>query len=274
MSDPAAEPEVHLWGDAEWRLLLDSVVAPEQVPRALTYIETRQSASKPVKVSASDGRVYFVKGGHAGRQIVNDQVVGILGAAIGAPTAAAMHVEITSELVDAEPELGKTFPATNRFLPGVWHGSLVIENVSPDREGIAHFDVLENRDRFALLAILYGWISGSDHQFLYANQPPRLVYACDHGHFFPRGPDWNGTTLSSAPAAVPDSKIVVDCSLTSDELKRAAKRLEEIDAAAVIGDAVRAVAAHWGVTEAEKLLLASYLGRRRKQILDAVALLN
>ena len=74
--------------EEKWAVLIAQALALRGPPvRAMTYIETRSSASKPVKVSGSDGRLYFVKGGHARRQLVNDHIVGRLGKALGAPTA-------------------------------------------------------------------------------------------------------------------------------------------------------------------------------------------
>lgn len=258
----------------KWRALLTGSGAPVAAPvRAMTYLETRHSASRPVKVSGSDGRLYFVKGGHAGRQLVNDQLVGRLGMALGSPNATVAHVEISSDLVDIETQLHNGFGNPGRFAPGVWHGSLVIDDVSNEREGFAHHGEPENRARFARLAILYGWTHGSDHQFVYNNQPPRLVHSYDHGHFFPSGPEWNIGTLTGAGLAVPDVQIVTSCGLTPDEIRAASDNLAALDPDAVILAALGNVLDHWNVSLDEKIALAVFLETRRRQLLDHIATL-
>ena len=258
--------------EEKWAVLIAQALALRGPPvRAMTYIETRSSASTPVKVSGSDGRLYFVKGGHSRRQLVNDHIVGRLGKALGAPTAPVAHVEVSGELVESEQSLGRHFPDGGRFQPGVWHGSLVIDDVSNEREGFANVEALENRARFALLAVLYGWTHGSDHQFVYNNQPPRLVHSFDHGHFFPSGPDWTIASLDASTIAAPDPRILSSCSITKDELLVAAAQLEAIVPEVVIADAVGNVLDHWNVTQEEKLAIAQYLESRRLQILSHIA---
>lgn len=217
------------------------------------------------------GKVYFVKGGHCQRQLVNDHIIGRLGMALRAPTATVAHIDVVDALVAAEPMLGQHFPAGGRFEPGVWHGSLVIDGVSNERENIAHFDVPENRPRFALLAVLFGWGLGGDHQFLYANQEPRLVYSCDHGHFFPNGPDWTVASLTGAPAAIPDQALVSTCSVTPAELRTAGAALDALDPEQVIAAALGNVLDHWGVSLDELVEMAQYLTRRREQLLSHIA---
>lgn len=256
----------------KWKELITEARAQRVAPlRAITYIDTRTSASKPVKLSVASGAVYFVKGGHCQRQLVNDQIIGRLGMSLQAPTATVAHIDVVDALVAAEPMLDRQFPASGRFQPGVWHGSLVIDGVSNDRENIVHFDVPENRPRFALLAVLFGWGLGSDHQFLYANQHPPVVYSCDHGHFFPNGPDWTIASLTAAPAATPDQTLVSTCSITPAELRVASGALEALDPEPAISSALGNVLDHWGVTLDELVALAQYLTVRREQIISHIA---
>ena len=93
------------------------------------------------------------------------------------------------ELIDAQPEM--------RHMPaGISHGSQLVPNCS-EREAYRYVDIAENRERFAKLAVLYGWMSAGDHQFIYRHDPPNLVHSVDHGHFFPGGPNWQVVQLTS-----------------------------------------------------------------------------
>jgi len=254
---PDAEPD--------WDALIANYAAARPGPtQAQTYIRKWGSASKPVLLTCDDGHAYVVKGGHAGRQIVNDQVVGQLGQALGAPGAPVTVVEVAAELIAAEPELQNLNGAP--MAHGIWHGSRHIAGVSEDRQGFDHMGLPDNRPRFARLALLYGWAGGSDHQFLYGKAPPELVYSVDHGHFFAGGPDWTEASLAGAGPAVPDPTICATCALTAPELDEARQALQALDAPAVIARAVAAPLDTWTLTPAERVALARYLHRRYQDL--------
>ncbi len=54
---------------------------------AYTFLKKWTTASAPVHLRCDDGHDYVVKGPNAGRMAVNDQIIGRLGEAFGAPTA-------------------------------------------------------------------------------------------------------------------------------------------------------------------------------------------
>jgi hypothetical protein len=189
--------------------------------------------------------------------IVNDHVVGRLGAALGAPVGAVALVDVPAELVALQPEM-------QHMLPGTCHGSLYLPHVS-EREGLMHWDVPQNKRRFARLAVLYGWVVASDHQFVYENSPPNLVYSVDHGHFFPGGPNWTEAALVAAPAPDLDLTLTCSCNLAASEIAAAKAALLGIDDA-VIADAVAGPPDAWGMTEDERVVLAQYLSIRREQL--------
>jgi hypothetical protein len=70
----------------------------------------------------------------------------------------------------------------------------------PDCEdsGEINLQSVHEKFRFALLAILYGWLQAQNRQFLY-EKPSKLVYSHDHGHFFPNGPNWKRSDLENPP---------------------------------------------------------------------------
>ena len=121
---------------------------PDAPTRANTYLKkVWGSAAHPAKLKCDDGYTYVVKGSQNGRMIFNDHVVATLGAKLGAPVPAVRMVDVPPTLIEAEPELKAA-----GFAPGLGHGSREIDQVSPDREGLAHCDQASNRSRFAVLA--------------------------------------------------------------------------------------------------------------------------
>jgi hypothetical protein len=261
---------------ADWVDRLQKEFANRTAPvRAETYLRKWASGSRPVMFSCEDGQVYVVKSKYAGRQAINDQIVGHLGAAMGAPTGRPALVRVEQELVNAEREL-QDLHGSGPFIPGVWHGSLHVGNVSDDRDSFAHQNVPENRPRFAQLAILYGWAyTGSDHQFLYAKVEPRIVFSVDHGHFFPEGPNWTieGLQRFANTKAVPDPAIVGNCALTAAEIRAAEVALSGLDKDVVIARAVAAPLEEWVLSMEERVAMAHYLAQRHRELITAIAAL-
>lgn len=243
----------------EWRRLLAGAgVAPTRVV-AESFDHAYSTASQPRRVKCSDGQYYVVKGRIAGKTMVNDQLVGRLGAAMGAPVGDVALVEIPQLLVDADPQMS---PVT----AGIVHGSRFMREVSNERQNLAPLDLDVNRERFALLAILYGWVGASDHQVLYREQPPKLVFSVDHGHFFPNGPEWTiDHLLHSAASAAPDATVVAQCGLTGGDLLPAAAALAAVTEEVIAG-AISALPPDWPFPGHERLAMAQYLDRRRGEM--------
>jgi hypothetical protein len=215
----------------------------------------------PVLVDCDDEQRYVVKGGPGGRQIVADHVVAHLGRALGSPTGQPALVEVPPHpcLLD--------LPNNRRLEPGVWHATRYMPGLSDDRQGFLHTHLVENRSRFSSLAILYGWAgTWDDHQFIYAEAPPELVYSVDHGRFFPDCEDWTIAALSSASTATPDPQIRSACALTDAELAPPLAKLREMDAIDIISTAVGAPLDYWGLSDDERVALADYLLRRHAEL--------
>src|SRR6266568_4222530 len=140
---------------------------------------------------------------------------------------------------------------------------------------VAYVDVpqelIARQPRFAKLAVLYGWVFPQNQQFIYEMAAPHLVYSTDHGHFFPNGPDWTPAHLPQAGVATPDQALVGPCHLSQDELRTAAAPLVGLQDQAI----ARAVAApldEWGIAMDDRVAVATYLARRRGEILAALGL--
>lgn len=234
-------------------------IAPGQVRTvvARTFRQRWETASRPVLLGCDDGGEYVTKGRQAGRMVVNDHVVHRLGNALEAPTGDVVFVDVPQELIDEEPQM-------QHLVSGIAGGTRFIPNCADG--GVEHTDVAENRPRFGLLAVLYGWALGGNQQFIYENQPPRLVHSVDHGHFFPNGPDWIEASLAGASAPELDPTIAGTCGFTRDEVRTAFAELEEIAEDwldRIIGD----VPDSWGLIESERQALGSYLKERRDDLL-------
>jgi hypothetical protein len=234
--------------------------ATANLPRAQTFLKAFGTFSQPVLVSCDDGRDYVVKGQQVGRAIVNDQIVAHLGAAMGAPTGEVALVEIPAELIAIEPQL-------RHITPGVAHGCLYIENCT-ERAAIQHVMLPENRERFAALAILYGWMDAHDHQFIYRNVAPELVYSVDHGHFFPNGPNWTPESLQTAPPPAPDATLMADCMLDHKLLHSACSRLGMIDDEH-IATILAVPPMTWACPLGDRVALGAYLADRRDVLKQA-----
>jgi hypothetical protein len=246
-----------------WETLIADHVPNGQTPlEARTYQHTYSSGSAPIRVTASDGNTYVVKGPRSERQAVNDQIIGRLGMALGAPVGEVTLVSVSEEFVRINDQLLLHYPLQRPYPHGVWHGSLFRAEFSDNRLLWEHATLPENASGFALLAMLYGWGGCRvDHQFLYRKEPPPLVLSHDHGHFFPSGPNWTIDSLQNSPPAEPDFAIVQSCRLTDSDLATARATLRNLDARVEIARAVASPPDAWGITIAERVLMAEFLER-------------
>ncbi len=242
-----------------WRRLMAHANPPPRPLLAESFDYAYGSASQPRRVKCADGQYYVLKGRIAGKTMVNEQLVGRLCAAMGAPVGEVTFVEVTQGLIDADPRMAP-------IDAGVVHGSRFMRDVSNDRQNLAPIEIDINRERFALLAILYGWVVASDHQVLYREQSPKLVFSVDHGHFFPGGPGWTVAQLHAAGTAEPDGDVVSPCGLSRSDLIPAAAALAAVSPESV-ADAIAWVPPDWPFPDDERVPMALYLDRRRHEML-------
>jgi hypothetical protein len=220
---------------------------------------------RPALVVGLDGRRFVAKGLQRhradeplGRRLFADQVVGRLGVAMCAPVAEVTLLLLSKEIADSNL-------ATMHLDPGILHGSVFRDDLEPGW-GIEFLNEVENRQRFAQLAVLYGWAFADDQQFMFRRASPHLVVSVDHDYFFHGAPTWNASTLADAPPAEPDSYIVEGADLTPKNLVGAILMLERIRPD-TIASAVSNPPASWGVDLEERIAVASYLDTRRRHLL-------
>jgi len=247
------DSEVVVITSLEWERLRDAATAtPPHLVEARAYRRSYSTLTKPVLLECADGMEYVVKGSQGGRSVFNEQVIGRLGTALGVPVCEVSLVNISRELIE------RNKPAMDHIAPGLAHGCRFV----PDCLGavqITHVREPANRERYAQLALFYGWIVARYHQFIYKAKPPHNVYSCDHGEFFPRGPDWTEVSLAEAPPASPDSLIVTACGLGRNEISMARPLFDSLNPE-VIATAIAAIPRDWGgVIDRERYALACYL---------------
>jgi hypothetical protein len=250
----------------QWRDALESAIAHPEEPLLVERFNDGwgwNTSARPVSVRCIHKQTYIIKGQQAGRQIVNDQIIALLGMALGAPVGRPRIVEISPDLLECEPQY-------NYLTPGTAHATLFIQNCDDDRYPDSfRTNQAENIPRFASLCVLYGWVLARDHQFLVEKQYPNRVYSVDHGHFFPGGPNWTKETLSQAPAAELDTHLRILCSFSrkSPEIINALEQLDQVSEDQII-QAVAAPPNEWGLTMEERVMMVEYLVKRQKELIN------
>jgi hypothetical protein len=146
-----------------WETLIADHVPNGQTPlEARTYQHTYSSGSAPIRVTASDGNTYVVKGPRSERQAVNDQIIGRLGMALGAPVGEVTLVSVSEEFVRINDQLLLHYPLQQPYPHGVWHGSLFRAEFSDNRLLWEH--CYPTRERIGICpsghAVWMGWLSG------------------------------------------------------------------------------------------------------------------
>lgn len=251
--------------DINWTELIELAKNSRRPPiSAHTYRNKKwNSFSKPVALACDDGNDYVVKGRQCGKVIVNEQIVGLLARHIGAPVPEVRVVNVPKELIELQTA------EMSHITPGLSHGSR-LEGGCTDRLWLSHWDIPENKPRFAALAVLYGWIHPNDNQLIYRLDKPPLVFSVDHGNFFPGGPHWSASSLRAANHPQPLPDIVNGCQLTSEHIQPCLDRLAEISEGQ-IAEAVAAPCDEWAITMDERIAVAQYLDQRRHILVESIA---
>lgn len=251
----------------DWRSLIEAAATETQPEPVLadTYYRRWPSAARPVELGCADGNRYVVKGlrndAQQGRMIFTDQVAGRIGALMEAPVPQVTLVQVPAELIAANPDKNKQM---GHMEPGIAHGSLRIPDVAERINSFDHVD--DNRERFASLAIFFGWLVAGDRQFIYKNQSPRLVYSHDHGHFLPGGPNWTVKNLQKHTAtAAAELSLVSQLNLTTKELAAACAPLNNVKSEQVAS--ALAIPPDWTITLDERVALAEFLDKRRAELI-------
>jgi hypothetical protein len=222
-------PKEHV---AKWSRLINEERATGQASTELEaqiFLRALDGGGRPALITASDDKDYAIKGeclAYESFALVTERLVGLTGNKIGAPVPPVQLVRVSQELIDNQQEM-------SHFKAGIFHGSAWVDDCEDSRD-ILHVNVDENRQRFASLAILFGFLYPCDLQFLYETHSNRLVWSADHGMFeLPSGSDV--AKLLAMPPAEPFEKIVTGASLSFSDLSDACKNLDALTDRAIAG---------------------------------------
>jgi hypothetical protein len=242
-----------------WRdMILREAANRAPVVRVVTPVRPLRGASLAVVADCDDGRRYVVKGRQVMRPLIADHIVGRLAGVIGAPVPEVQLVDVPDELIGPGSYLA-------HFRAGIGHGSVFVPECL-DGWYVQYANDTGNPERFAALAVLFGWTDAGDRQFLYSKAAPHLVWSGDHGEFFTGSSEWTVETLGTAHAATVDLWTVAEAGPPSALLRAAMERLR-LATDAVIAGIVAIPPNEWGITLDERVALADYLARRRDAIL-------
>ena len=255
--------------DVEWRDTIAFHRLSSKAPNILEVLYQHTTQCRPLHVLTEDFDEYVAKPlwnlpPPNRYQVTAEWVVGRLGKLMSAPVPAVQILRLREnlKLEYDNPDTGST--ETHRFVVGFCYGSEFLPGLY-DSYDVERLDL--NRERFAQLVILYGWMEASDRQYSYEGKD-RRVYSCDHGDFLSaKSPlsTWpEDADFESVPQA--DLRIVAAVSLTPDELASAARGLRRVTERDIIAT-IAMIPEEWGITIQEREHLRSYLVRRRHAIL-------
>jgi hypothetical protein len=281
----AAAPAPAVVQAIDWQALIAAAMASAKTTtKAHTFVRLYRDDSKPVELICEDGHTYVVKclwadvanrppeaeikdarlDGEQGRRMFNDQTCARLGAAMGAAVPTVGLIEITDELIKANPQM------MGHLKPCTAHGSRKLSDVSGRVGGFDHADKGDNRERYACLSVFYSWLAHGDMQFLRGNQPPHSVYSHDHGHFFPDGPMWTEASLSGYSAApAPAHEIVTGLQLKPSETMVAGDALKAVTVENIV-QAIGASPDEWMVPLADRVALANFVHDRQTLLVKSL----
>lgn len=180
--------------------------------------------SKPFLVVASDERQYWCKAPNnpQGAMVpVNEQVVGRLATLAGIAVCEPALVRIPADLAGTEICPGYVLEEC------IAHGSFAVDGAVEVRTNLSHRSEDDNARRQAGYLVLHDWLWGGDDQWLRVAAKANEYFSHDHGHYFPKGPDWTVEGLEAAKDQPHPSPLAAD-GLDPVELNRLADRLDAL----------------------------------------------
>lgn len=271
-------PPDPLIGDrSDWRAHIERNIAGNHVAptRAHTFKHAYSTASKPAALKCDDGKDWVVKAQFARQGITADCVLAKIGQALGAPVPETGRVEVSPELIAAEPRL-RNLPGGGAMEPGIWHGSRWIDGVhqTGDKRNNAVLPIPENAERYGRLAMYVAWCGGGDRQFVYEDDAPYLVHLVDMGHALPGANGWTARHLDAHVASAP---LPADLwAASAFDRTKAESIMNALDPIACIAHAVSEPLDHWSdpiLTMDTRIALAHYLSRQFTALQQSVAAL-
>lgn len=200
--------------------------------------------------------------GNPQRYNVNDCVAAGIGALLSAPVPPVTLLSVDQGLFGKDPEL-------SHFRFGVVYATAQMPNLT-NRMQFEYSQDPCNRDRFARLALLYGWINvHSDQQLMYLKHDPRMVFSMDHEESIANCGRWVDASLGTVPAATPDNWIMTGSGLAIGDLKFLKPELAAVTDAQ-IAEVVAVPPNTWGISVQERVCLGKWLVARRDEMIAAL----
>lgn len=243
------------------------------VLEAKEFVRNMGGSSRAFSVRTSDGSVWVLKGRRPWvnpdlrihRTLFNDQTVARIGLALGAPVPSSALVRVTDAFIAAHATV------LTDHQHGIFHGSAMIDGTVSRFRVWPEPSVLANRPRFALMAVLFGWVLGVDHHET-VQDDKNLVWSIDHDLCMggrrwmaddflrgePAGLDEWSFTMGGQPSPHPTLEL--------HDLRGAMSALRRIQPATVAA-AVAASPDEWEIERHERILAAKFLWDRRCQLL-------
>lgn len=229
--------------------------------------------NKAVEVWCDDGNLYVVKGRQVGAGLVPEVLVTVFGKMLVAPVAEGCLIDVPQSFIDSANEV--PLPVTGKLRMATWEAGLAYgsRHLGNEYEALPPMEILgvpENRERYARLAVLFGWIGGREPEYFYRRSDPRVVVTVDHGHFLGgQRQGWSIADLTNADDPTLDPTITSAVTFTGDELGPVAEVLRGIDDAS-IAQCVATCPDAWGITHGERITLCRYLATRRDKFSTAL----
>lgn len=249
---------------ADERLLPQRAAAEFARPRGV-------GINRPVELYCDDDKHYMVKGVQVGKPLVCEVFVSVLGAMLGAPIADACIVDVPFgfiEIVNLGVRNYSGDPAMATWKAGPAFGSHMFSPEYEQGPCGEYAELQENRRRYALLAVLFGWIGGHEAEYLY-HRTDQSVVSIDFDHFIgERKQGWSLADLTAPhePTLEPE---LAPLNFTPDEL---APHIEALGAVSdrSLASGIATCPDQWTITEQERVALYDYL-RARRDVLIATA---
>lgn len=249
--------------EADWQGLITGGRATESQWRVQAILPqlAPEGGSHPLLVQGTDGvvtRRFWVKplrnGQGSERVPITEQIVGRVGALVGAPVCEVVLLEVPAEL-DGEPT-GRP----SRLTVGFEHGSGDIADAQLVRD-LVHRTEDDNASRQAWLFALFDWCWGDDQQWLYDAGDQNRIYSHDHGFYLPPGgTTWTVETLRASVDTPHVLGLPID-GLQRGEFTAAADKFEAVTRDELV-QVLRQIPESWPVSDAELETLGWFLERR------------
>lgn len=214
---------------------------------------------------ASDERRYWIKplNNCQGERVpITEQIVGRVGALIGAPTCEVRTVAIPPELT------GWCFRGNHPLEPGIAHGSLHVDDCVETRT-LEFRSQDDNRRRHCFILALHDWCWGGDGQWLRVERDDQRYYSHDHGWYLPpEGAVWSSTELErlvDEPRELPDSGQDFGIWAAAE----VANQLEAVNRNRLI-EVLEAIPDEWPVSDEELEAVGFFLERRARTVADRI----